>query len=124
MRDVRLQNIPTAIRTLWRRHRFLFMAFVAAVAVTVFFAGRLLFFTVYWADPAHRGQPLEGWMTPRYVAHSYNLPHDVVREVLELDAEEGKRRTLADIADASDLTLEEMQRRIDETARVHGGGGD
>ncbi len=114
----------TVVRTFWRKHRLLLLAFIAAIAVTAFFAVRLLVFTLYWADPDHRRQSLEDWMTPRYVAHSYNLPHDVVREVLELDAEEGKRRTLADIADASDLTLEEMQRRIDETARVHGGGGD
>lgn len=114
----------TAARTLWRRHRLLFVAFLAAIAVTAFFAVRLLLFTVYWVDPDHRRQSLEEWMTPGYVAHSYGLSPAVVREVLELDAGDGKRRTLADIADASDLTLEEMQRRIDETARVHGGGGD
>ena len=124
MRDVRLQNVPTAVRTLWRRHRFLFLAFVAAVVVTVFFAGRLLFFSVYWADPAHRGQPVEGWMTSRYVAHSYDLSHEVIREVLELEAGDGRRRTLSEIVESSDLTLEEIQRRIDEAARAHEGGPD
>jgi|AntRauTorcE11897_2_1112592.scaffolds.fasta_scaffold02037_4 hypothetical protein len=124
MRDTDLTSILNASRTLWRRHRFLFLGFVAAVAVTVFFAGRLLFFTVYWADPAHRGQRLEEWMTPGYVAHSYNLPADVVREALELDAGGGKRRTLAVIMETSDLTLEEIQRRIDAAAQAHEGGQD
>lgn len=114
----------TAARTLWRRHRLLVLAFIAALLVTAFFAVRLLAFTVYWADPAHRAQPVEGWMTPRYVAHSYNLSHDVVRDVLDLDAGDGKRRTLAEITKTSDLTLEEIQRRIDEAARVQRGGQD
>lgn len=114
----------TAARTLWRKHRLLFLAFVAAIAVTVFFAGRLLFFSVYWADPAHRGQRLEEWMTPGFVAHSYDLPPEVVREVLELDAGEGKRRTLAEVMQTSDLTLEEIQQRIDAAVRAREGGQD
>ena len=117
-----MPSILTAARNLWRRYRFLFLAFIAAIAVTVFFAGRLLLFTVYWADPAHRGQALEDWMTPGYVAHSYELPPEVVRDVLELDAGDGKRRTLAEIAESSDLTLEEIQRRIDAAARAYEGG--
>lgn len=114
----------TAARTLWRKHRLLFLAFVAAIAVTVFFAVRLLFFSVYWADPAHRGQRLEEWMTPGFVAHSYDLPPEVVREVLELDAGEGKRRTLAEVMETSDLTLEEIQQRIDAAVRAREGGQD
>ncbi len=113
-----------AARTLWRRHRFLFAAFIVAIAVTVFFAARLLFFTVYWSDPAHRGQPLEGWMTPRFVAHSYDLSPEIVRDVLELDAVDGERRTLAEITETSGLTLGEIQRRIDAVARAHEGGQD
>lgn len=106
-----------AIRKLWRRHRLLFLAFSIALVVTAFFAVRLLIVTLYWADPAHEDQPVEGWMTPRYVAHSYDLPPEVVREVLELEPSDGRRRTLAEIASTSGLTLEEMQRRIAEAAR-------
>jgi hypothetical protein len=124
MRDPGLPRILTAARTLWRRNRLLFLAFVTAVVVTVFFAGRLLFFTVYWADPSHRGQRLEDWMTPGYVAHSYGLPSEVVRDVLELDAGGGKRRTLAEITETSDLTLAEIQRRIDAAAQAHESGQD
>lgn len=114
----------TAARRLWRKHRFLFPALVVAIAVTVFFAARLLVFTVYWSDPDHRRQPLEGWMTPGYVAHSYDLPREVIRDVLHLDRGDGERRTLAEIAEKSDLTLEEIQRRIDEAAHAQEGGRD
>ncbi|TDT40413.1 hypothetical protein DES49_2179 [Halospina denitrificans] len=112
----------TAARNLWRKHRFLFLAFITALVVTLFFAARLLMFTLYWVDPAHDNQPLEGWMTPRYVAHSYDLPPTVVRDVLELEAVDGEPRTLAELVKSSDLTLEEIQRRVDEAARTHKGG--
>lgn len=115
-------KLLTAARNLWRKHRFLFPAFITALVVTLFFAARLLMATLYWTDPDHHKQPLEGWMTPRYVAHSYSLEPEAVREVLELKAVEGEPRTLAEIAENSDLTLEEIQRRIDEAAHSHPGG--
>ena len=111
----------TAVRNLWRKHRFLFVAFIMALAVTAFFAARLVAFSLYWSDPAHQDQPLEGWMTPRYVALSYDLPPGRVREVLELKAVDGERRTLEEITETSELTLEEIQRRIDEAVRLHEG---
>lgn len=113
----------TAARNLWRKHRFLFVAFIMALAVTAFFAVRLVTFSLYWSDPAHQDQPLEGWMTPRYVALSYDLPPGTVREALELEAVDGERRTLEEIVETSDLTLEEMQRRIDQAVRSHEGEG-
>lgn len=112
-----------AARNLWRKHRFLFIAFITALVVTVFFAARLLVFTLYWADPAHHDQPLEGWMTPRYIAHSYELPTGVVRDLLELEGANGKRRTLEEIVKTSDLTLEEIQRRVDRARASRGSEG-
>lgn len=107
-----------AARKLWRKHRLIFLAFIAALVVTAFFAGRLLVASLYWSDPDHHDQPLEGWMTPRYVAHSHDLPTDVVRDILGLEElGDRERRTLAEIAKTSDLTIEEMQRRIDEARR-------
>ncbi|MBA1148754.1 hypothetical protein H0Z60_17030 [Ectothiorhodospiraceae bacterium WFHF3C12] len=106
---------------IWRKHRVLSAAFIAAVVVTVFFAGRLLVFSLYWADPAHRSQPLEGWMTPRYVAHSYELPPAVVRDALGLAPGEARRHTLEQIAEESGLTLAELQHRIDAAAKAHHG---
>ena len=111
----------TAARNLWRKHRFLVIAFITALVVTAFFAARLVVFSLYWAEPARQDQPVEGWMTPRYVALSYDLPPGVVREVLELEAVDGERRTLEEIAEDSGLTLEEIQQRVDEAVRSHEG---
>ena len=116
-------TLATAVRNLWRKQRPLFLAFVAALVVTVFFGARLLVFSLYWPDPDHHEPPVKGWMTPRYVAHSYDLPPATVREALELKALDGERRTLAEITKTSSLTLEEIQRRVDEAVRSHEGGG-
>mgnify|MGYP006440837923 CR=1 FL=1 len=113
-------NLLNLASSLWRRHRFLFLAFITALVVTLFFAARLLVATVYWADPDHHDQPLEGWMTPRYVAHSYDLPSGMVHDILGLETTDGERRTLAEIVKTSDLTIEEIQQRVDEARRSSG----
>ena len=65
-------------RRLWQHHKGLTIAFSLACAVTVFFVLRSIVFYIYWQDPTHRNQPLEPWMTPRYIAYSYDLlPEDV-----------------------------------------------
>lgn len=110
-----------ATRTMWREHRILFLAFTAALVVTVFFAVRMIVFTIYWSDPAHHHQPLEGWMTPRYIVHSYDLPPEVVQEALNLKEKVRKRRTLAEIAHDTGLSLEEMTRRVERAAETHHG---
>ena len=116
-------TLATAVRNLLRKHRFLFIAFVAALVVTVFFGVRLLVSSLYWPDPDQHDQPVKGWMTPRYVAHSYDLPPGTVREALELEDLDGERRTLADITETSSLNLEEIQRRVNDAVRSHEGGG-
>ena len=83
---------------LWRRRRGLTLAFAAAVALTVFFGVRMVVFTVYWSDPDHRDQAIAGWMTPRYIAHSWDVPPEVVGRALGLTPEPGRGRTMAEIA--------------------------
>lgn len=87
-----------AIRRLWKTHRLAVVAFVAALLVALFFAARLLYFTVYWSDPAHRNQPIEDWMTVGYVARSYGVPRDELAQAIGVMPAPGKRRTLAQLA--------------------------
>ncbi|MCG6902635.1 MAG: hypothetical protein LJE68_08140 [Rhodobacter sp.] len=91
---------------IFRRHPLLASGFMLALAMTAFFAIRTVFFVVYWADPAHRDQALQGWMTPGYVAHSWDVPKDLLAETLGIPAERtGQRRTLSDIAAGRDIAL-------------------
>ena len=84
------------IRILWHNHRLVFLVFLAARAITLFFLVRLTVFSLYWADPAHRNQVPAPWMTPGYIAHSWGIePRDLSAQ---LGVPQGQRPTLADIA--------------------------
>ncbi|MEZ5779431.1 MAG: hypothetical protein R3E44_13810 [Paracoccaceae bacterium] len=97
-----------ALAHLWRDHRIAFLAFLAAATVSLFFAGRLIVFTVYWSDPAHRDQRPAGWMTPGYIARSWHVPRDDLGRELGLAPAPGKAQTLADIARARGQPLAEV----------------
>lgn len=99
----------TRLAHLWTHHRLLLAGFVLALAITLFFAFRLIAFAIYWNDPAHREQPIAGWMTPRYIAHSWHLPPEDVRAALNLtpDRTEG-RITLIEIAEQRGVPVSEL----------------
>lgn len=80
------------------RHPVLSLAFGLALALTLFFAGRFVAQAVYWSNPAHRNQPVAGWMTVGYVGHSWGLsPHEIDAEA-GLPRPDGTPLTLAQIA--------------------------
>ena len=107
----------TALGLLWRHNRLLLLAFAAALCVTLLFALRAALFALYWNDPAHRDQPIEGWMTPRYVAHSWDVPRAVMVEVLGTDGppRDGKPQPLRMMADERGVPLDQVIAEI-ETA--------
>lgn len=96
------------IRQLWERNRVGVVAFVLAAAVSLFFLLRLGLFWVYWSDPAHRDQPIEGWMTPGYIAYSHHVPKETVIDALGLSPDGHFHKTLEDIAAQSGRTVEEL----------------
>ena len=88
----------TALAQLWRHHRAALLVFAGAAAVTVFFALRFAVSGLYWADPAHRDRAPEGWMTPGYLARSWDIPREVLAEALGLERKPGAALSLARIA--------------------------
>ncbi|MEC3862055.1 hypothetical protein VK792_12235 [Mesobacterium sp. TK19101] len=103
-----------ALPAFWKRHKPLLLAFVLAVATTGFFAVKLVIATVYWSDPAHRDQHIEGWMTPGYIAHSWNVPPEVIGT--ELGLQPGgtpKRITLDDIARERGVAVDTLIQQIE-----------
>jgi hypothetical protein len=97
-----------ALAYLWRHHRPALIGFRLALAVALVFAVRLTVFTIYWSDPAHREQPVAGWMTPGYVARSWDVPPEVIRAALPVLPEAGRRPTLAQIAEAEGIPLPDL----------------
>jgi hypothetical protein len=104
------------IRQLWQHYHKALIAFAIAVVAVLYFGFQTLTHALYWNYPAHRDQALAGWMTPRYVANSYAIPPEVFGPALYLDPEQKPRRlSLEAIADENDVTLDELQARIDAT---------
>lgn len=107
------------IKTLWAHHRLAMVAFLALFCIAGFFAFNAIAAAVYWNDPRHQDQPLAAWMTPRYVAQSYDIPPDVLGPALFIDPTEPPRRLrLEDIATANGVTLETLQQRITEATAI------
>lgn len=98
------------IARLWRTHRVLLLAFVVGLCALGYFGVRTISSAIYWMDPAHQEQALAGWVTPRYVGQSYNLPRDRVLDALMLDPHDPPRRvSLSEIADLNEMTLQDLQ---------------
>lgn len=113
-----ISSVIGTLRQLWREHRLLLLAFLLALAVTVFFAIRMAVFWIYWADPAHRNQAIEAWMTPRYIAHSWDVPPPVVGAALGLEPDAG-RMTVGDVAARDGTNVEDLSRRIVAAILIH-----
>jgi len=104
--------------TAWEKRPVLTTAFLLACAVTLFFAGRLVFFTAYWAT--HREMPVEPWMTVGYVARSWGLDPRELDAAAGLPVPEvkGRPQTLKEIAEDRGVPVEaviaEVEAALDE----------
>ena len=94
------------LRHLWLHRRLSLIAFVAACCVALFFLLRFAVATIYWSDPSHLEQLPAPWMTPGYVARSWDVDPREVAEALGLDPDTPPHgRTLADIAEAQGVPV-------------------
>ncbi|MDF0602938.1 hypothetical protein P1J78_19520 [Psychromarinibacter sp. C21-152] len=107
-------GVLARLMRIWRRHPVLGTLFPLALALTLFFTVQGALHAVYWADPAHRDQTIAGWMTPRYVAHSWAVPREVMaRAVGEVPRLRGGQPTLERIAEMQGVPLAELIARIE-----------
>lgn len=116
---MKLTNLARFARDNWLPSTVLAIALVAFV----WFSARIVLNFVYFNDPRHQDQALKAWMTPRYVAMSYDLPRPVVAEILELDMTAMKRPRMADIAREQGVTLQELNERVRAAAKAYRDGG-
>ena len=90
------------------------IVFAGACLVAVFFAARLVLFTVYWSDPARRDAAIESWQTPGYVAMSWKVPRAVIAEAIGLSEGSAPRESLNDIAARRGVPVETLIAEIEE----------
>jgi hypothetical protein len=102
------------VNDLWHHNRTALLAFVTVVCLAGFFGVRAGVQFIYWADPAHQDQDIAGWMTPRYVGQSYQVPPDVIEDALQITRGVTPRRASLDtIAAETDMSMDQMQDSID-----------
>lgn len=95
-----------------KQHALLSLAFVLFLGSTLFFLTRFAVATLVWSDPARLDQPVEGWMTPRYLVRSWRVSPEVIAAALDLEHDRtGRRVTLAELATMQGRDLDHM---IDE----------
>ena len=100
---------------IWHNRPLLTSAFLLACAVTLFFAGRLVFFTAYWAT--HQEMSVQGWMTVGYVARSWGLdPRELDAAAgLPVPEEKGRPQALAEIARDRGVPVSEVIAQVEAT---------
>jgi hypothetical protein len=62
---------------------------------------------IYWHY--HQDEPIRGWMTLGYVAHSYHVPPHVLHLALGLPDKPPDKRPLREIAKAQNRSMDEIR---------------
>jgi hypothetical protein len=83
------------------------LAFLLSLSVAGFFVVRTVRPALYWHY--HRDEPIRGWMTVGYVAHSYHVPPYVLYQALDLPHRPHDRRPLREIAKEQNRSLDEIR---------------
>lgn len=97
------------MRAILKRHPIASAGFLLAAAATLFFTIKLIADTVYWADPAHRQQAAEEWMTPAYIARSWDVDRQALARHLDISRSDfNGRPTLKRIAQKHGVPVEEV----------------
>jgi len=101
-----------ALIHLWQTQKVAMLLMLLAILAMAFFGFRFIRVAVYFNDPAHIQQPLEPWMTPRYVGRSYRLPPEDVRAIMQLGPPEGHPPTMEEVTHDMGISMDEMEAMI------------
>jgi len=107
------------IKQMWAAAPVATVMLFASLVVIAFFSVRIATNWVYWNDPAHRDQVIAGWMTPRYVAHSWQIPPEQIGAVLGVTRGDGKPQSLELIARARGVPTETLIAELHAAIQAH-----
>ncbi|WP_368188158.1 hypothetical protein [Aestuariibius sp. HNIBRBA575] len=110
-----------ALKRLWAQNKLLVIAFLISASVMVFFGAQTTARWIYWNDPAHQNQTIEGWMTLGYVANSWQVPRPVILEGMHVQRADfnGHPQSLADLAHARGVELDVLIAQITDVIETH-----
>ena len=98
------------LKKLWRHNRWLTLSFLITLTLALVFIIRAGVFFVYWQN--HADEPIEGWMTVRYIARSYRVDPIIVHDAVGLPQTGPDRRPLVKIAREDGKPLDQITERI------------
>lgn len=90
----------------WRQW-LVIAAFILTIAITGLFTVRTVRNALYWHN--HTDEPIHGWMTVGYVAHSYHVPPHVLYKALGLPHKPPDKRPLREIASAQNRSMDDIR---------------
>lgn len=102
-----------------RQNWLLLGVFALAMVVALWFAVQFTLNFLYFNDPRNKDVDLKGWMTPRYVVMTYDLPRPLVAELLGLTDPSQRGQSLRRIADDMGLTMEELTELVRAEAAIY-----
>jgi hypothetical protein len=111
--------LTASLRRMWAAAPVATVVLVVALAASAVFGVRTVSNWVYWNDPEHIDQPIAGWMTPHYVAHSWDVPRPVMIGALDMGDKDPKGRNLKRLAEAQGISLDELISRIEAAIKAH-----
>ncbi|PRY94252.1 hypothetical protein [Donghicola tyrosinivorans] len=99
--------------TVWKRHPLATAVFVGLLALVIFFGWRTFHKARdFWDHPIAENQPIQGWMTPRYVAESWHIDKpdmfQIMHELTDMPPPDGKPQPLDGIATAAGIPPQEL----------------
>jgi hypothetical protein len=98
----------------------LVLAFVLALALALFFGGRIAVRAIYWANPAHHNQAIEGWMTAGYIGRSWGVDPAALDALagLPLPSVKGHPQPLVEIAADRGVPVAEVIAEVEAALKV------
>lgn len=107
------------LREAWTRAPWLLSAFALALVLTLYFGISTVLNALYWADPRHINQEIAGWMSPGYVAMSWNVPREVMMEALAREPGITGPHRLEDIAAERGVPLAALIAEVEQAIQAH-----
>ena len=104
-----------------RQNLLLVGVFTIACGVALWFLTHIALDFLYFNDPKNQDVDLRGWMTPRYIVRTYDLPRDLVLETLQIEENQQRGAPLRRIASDLGLTMDELTDLIRQTAETYRG---
>ena len=102
------------------RHNWLLVSLtLITLVIIVWFGARFMLDFIYFNDPNNVDVDLKGWMTPRFIALTYDLPRPFVFDLLELAPSDEGGPHLGAIAEDLGISLNELTIRVRDAAAVY-----